>query len=571
MPFGRYQLLGLLGRGGMGEVWRAHDTVTERVVAIKTLPPQYSDDTTFQQRFRREALAAARLNSPHVIPIYDFGEIDGRLYVCMRLIEGRDLHAVISDGSLPPGRAVRIIEQVAKALHAAHKAGLVHRDVKPSNVLIDEDDFAYLIDFGIARATDDTRMTGTGNAIGTFQYMAPERMGDRPDDARADIYALTCVLYECLTGQPPFAGTTMASLVAAHLSNPPPRPSSTKPDVPQQFDTVITTGMAKDPDQRYATTIELAAAALAAITTPRATSPPNAPFDLATPPQATEEPADPIRLVSRATPTPPPADSGHPMPPPQPVAEVAADVVPPVAGSRQERRLVARSTPLDIRSNLTPQCGIDPAAATRQRLPNALVRPTPPPLMRRKSPVILTALAIVTMAASAIGFVACVLLDLVDSNDYGAYGEVPIPSTRTLHLPAGDVTVTFHDARSGASGSSSRPMPQLKLRITEPEAADAGNLKIDDSPGNATTINDDSRFRIGYVHVPSDGTYEIQVDGDVSGYVDPTLALGRGHNLGNLPMLFGAFFGLAVAILVIARAWARRVRRAAGLQAPEMN
>src|SRR6202040_1349343 len=137
---------------------------------------------------------------------------------------------------------------------------------KPSNILLDEDDFAYLIDFGIARAADDTRVTATGNAIGTFHYMAPERMGGRPDDARADIYALACVLYECLTGQPPFAGTNMASLVAAHLSTPPPQPSTTQPNIPKQVDEVIATGMAKDPDQRYATTIELADAARNAIT-----------------------------------------------------------------------------------------------------------------------------------------------------------------------------------------------------------------------------------------------------------------------------------------------------------------
>jgi serine/threonine-protein kinase len=267
-PFGRYQLLSLLGRGGMGEVWRAHDTMTDRVVAMKLLPGQYSDDPTFQQRFRREAHAVARLNSPHVIPIHDYGEIDGRLYVTMRLVEGRDLQAVIAEGPMQPPRAVRIIEQVAKALHAAHRVGLVHRDVKPSNVLLDEDDFAYLIDFGIARATDDTRMTSTGNAIGTFQYMAPERMSDTPDDARADTYALACVLYECLTGQTPFTGSNMASLMYAHVHVPPPRPSATKPDVPQQFDGVIATGMAKDPDQRYATAIELSMAAQEAITAP---------------------------------------------------------------------------------------------------------------------------------------------------------------------------------------------------------------------------------------------------------------------------------------------------------------
>ena len=264
-PFGRYRLIDLLGRGGMGEVWRAHDSTTNRIVAIKVLPAQCSDDPTFRQRFRREAHSAARLNSPHVIPIYDHGEIEGRLFVSMRLVEGRDLQAVLSDRPLAPQRAVRIIDHVARALHAAHSAGLVHRDVKPSNVLLDENDFAYLIDFGIARATDDTRITATGNAIGTFQYMAPERWSDGPDDARADIYALACVLYECLTGQPPFAGSSMASLVAAHLNSPPPRPSKTAPDVPAAFDAVIAIGMAKDPEARYLSVNALAEAARAAV------------------------------------------------------------------------------------------------------------------------------------------------------------------------------------------------------------------------------------------------------------------------------------------------------------------
>ena len=270
-PFGRYRLIELLGRGGMGEVWRAHDTSTNRTVAIKLLPPHLAQDDMFVKRFRREAEAAARLNSPHIIPIHTYGEIDGRLYVDMRLIEGRDLQQLLAGGPLEPARAVRIIEGVAKALHAAHKVGLVHRDVKPSNILLDENDFAYLIDFGIARAADETRLTKSGYAVGTFQYIAPERFGTRAEeDARADIYSLACVLYECLTGRPPFAGNTMAGLVAAHLNTLPLRPSATQPNVPAQFDPVIATGMAKDPDNRYATTIELADAAQAAITTPMA-------------------------------------------------------------------------------------------------------------------------------------------------------------------------------------------------------------------------------------------------------------------------------------------------------------
>lgn len=258
--FGRYRLLELLGRGGMGEVWRAFDTETDRVVALKVLSPNLAQDAEFSARFRREAHAAARLNNPHIIPIHHYGEIDERLYVDMRLIEGCDLQQVIAKSPMDPARAVRIVEQVAKALHAAHKIGLVHRDVKPSNVLLDEDDFAYLIDFGIARALDETRLTNTGNTLGTILYIAPERFAERPnDDGRADVYALACVLYECLTGQPPFAPTGgVAGLIAAHLHTPPPQPSRTCPGVPETFDAVIAKGMAKDPDERYATTKELA-------------------------------------------------------------------------------------------------------------------------------------------------------------------------------------------------------------------------------------------------------------------------------------------------------------------------
>jgi serine/threonine protein kinase len=148
VAFGRYRLVELLGRGGMGEVWRAHDIDTDRIVAIKLLTAHYSDNEEFQRRFRREAHAAARLNTPHVTPIHNYGEIDGRLYLDMRLIEGRDLASVLADGPMEPARAVRIIEGVALALHAAHQVGLLHRDVKPSNILLDRNDFAYLIDFG---------------------------------------------------------------------------------------------------------------------------------------------------------------------------------------------------------------------------------------------------------------------------------------------------------------------------------------------------------------------------------------------------------------------------------------
>jgi serine/threonine protein kinase, bacterial len=268
-PFGRYRLVELLGRGGMGEVWRAHDTAANnRTVAIKLLPPHLAGDTLYMARFRREADAVAQLNNPHIIPIHNYGEIDGRLYVDMRVVEGRDLQAALVDGPMQPSRAVHIIEQVANALQAAHEIGLVHRDVKPSNILLDDDDFAYLIDFGIARAADDTRLTETGGATGTLRYMAPERFQADPDeeDARVDIYALACILYECLTHQPPFGGPSQASVIAAHLHSPPPKPSNSQPDLPAQLDVVVAKGMAKDPADRYATTVALAHAAREALT-----------------------------------------------------------------------------------------------------------------------------------------------------------------------------------------------------------------------------------------------------------------------------------------------------------------
>ena len=290
-PFGRYRLLELIGRGGMGEVWRAYDTATDRMVAVKVLPANLLDDQTFEQRFRREANAAAALNEPHVVPIHNFGEIEGRLYVDMRLIDGRDLQSLLSEGALEPARAVKVIEQVAAALNAAHRVGLVHRDVKPSNILVAEFDFAYLIDFGIARTVGETGLTNTGSMIGTWAYMAPERFSTGHTDPRSDTYALACVLHECLTGRQPYPGNSVEQQIAAHLTTPPPRPSITQSGVSPGFDAVVATGMAKEPQRRYPTTLEMARAARSAITTP-VSGPipgyrPEPPTRLATPNQRT--------------------------------------------------------------------------------------------------------------------------------------------------------------------------------------------------------------------------------------------------------------------------------------------
>jgi serine/threonine kinase PknH len=307
-PFGRYRLVELLGQGGMGEVWRAYDPTMDRPVALKVLPPNFAGDTVFQERFRREARAAASLDEPHVVPFYDFGEIDGRLYVTMRLINGRDMQALLADGPVRPARAVGIIAQIASALHAAHRIGLVHRDVKPSNILVAEDDFAYLIDFGIARTTEETGLTGTGSVIGTWAYMAPERITTGQIDPRSDIYALACVLHESLTGHTPFPTNSLEQQITAHLTAPPPRPSMLQRGVPQPLDAVIARGMAKNPDQRYQTARDLADAAHNAITRPTA-GPPAQPFTahVPAPPTrpATGGPVSPSAPIARGLGQPP--------------------------------------------------------------------------------------------------------------------------------------------------------------------------------------------------------------------------------------------------------------------------
>jgi YVTN family beta-propeller protein len=267
---GNYRLESLLGVGGMGEVYKAYDTHRDRYVALKLLPEALSGDREFLKRFQRESNVAARLRDPHVIPIHDFGEIDGRLFIDMRLVDGGDIGVLLDTyGRIAPQRAVYLISQVAEALDAAHADHLVHRDIKPSNILVTSSDFVYVVDFGIARPFGgrQTPLTITGTTVGTWQYMAPERFTGHDVDGRADVYSLACLLHECLTGAPPFSGRDLPALMYAQLNSGPPEASSLVEGVPPAFDAVIARGMAKDPKDRFPTAGALAAAAREALPT----------------------------------------------------------------------------------------------------------------------------------------------------------------------------------------------------------------------------------------------------------------------------------------------------------------
>ena len=245
-----HRIEAVLGRGGMSVVYLAEDLRLKRRVALKILAPALAEDERFRQRFLHESELAASLDHANVIPIYEAGEADGSLFIAMRYVDGSDLKALLRDGPLPAERAVALIAQVAGALDAAHEHGLVHGDVKPSNVLIDERDHAYLADFGLThrmrRAVSDRR----AQLVGTIDYVAPEQIRGEEVDGRADVYSLGCLLHECLTGRPPFRRATDAATLYAHLEEEPPSTGTAA-------DQVMEKALAKTPEERYDTCREL--------------------------------------------------------------------------------------------------------------------------------------------------------------------------------------------------------------------------------------------------------------------------------------------------------------------------
>jgi WD40 repeat protein/tRNA A-37 threonylcarbamoyl transferase component Bud32 len=265
-----YRIESLLGRGGMSVVYLAEDLRLKRRVALKLLAAGLAEDESFRDRFLRESELAASLDHPNIVPIYEAGTTEDLLFIAMRYVEGRDLKERIRRHRLDPADAARILGQVASALDAAHARGLVHRDVKPSNLLLDTgarpdgSDHVYLADFGLTkRVSEETGIADDGHLMGTIDYVAPEQIAGEEIDGRADLYSLGCVLYECLVGRPPFRGDSDVAVVFAHLEIEPSPPSAQRPELPAALDAVIARALAKDPQQRYPSCRELARAALA--------------------------------------------------------------------------------------------------------------------------------------------------------------------------------------------------------------------------------------------------------------------------------------------------------------------
>jgi serine/threonine protein kinase, bacterial len=459
---GHYRLRRRLGAGRFGEVYEAEDTEYQRIVALKLIAPSYLHSSVFQERFFREVQQIERLHDPHVAPMHTWGEIDGQLYIDMHLIDGHDLGTLLSRyGPLSPPRAVAIVGQIASALDHAHAHEVIHSDVKPANILITRYGFACLVDFGLANAATEAGLTRTGTGIGTLAYMAPEQFRPTEVTNRADVYALACVLFECLTGSQPYTADDRIELIEAHMKSPPPRPSQVRSNIPRAFDEVIARGMAKEHTRRYASAGYLALAAYHALA---ARDQYQADTIMRGGPAAT--PADSLGYVD------PTLGAGQPIPPStaMPAAPVHsffpppadADTVVPAATVHTPRHAtesIARSpAPAENRS-ATQQPAIE---TVRVPPPTAwMPSPTPeqvpsaePPRRRRIGrrtliALIATAVLVIASVASLVAFLA-----------FGSFGSSPGP---------------------GPSSTSALALPFIGLRGPENVAVDrAGNIFVTD-------------------------------------------------------------------------------------------
>jgi serine/threonine-protein kinase len=437
--YGRYEILALLGRGGMAAVYRARDTMLQRDVALKLLYPQYSGDTTLVERFEREAVLAAGLDHPGIVPIYDVGESQGVVYIAMKLLEGRSLADLLAATPVMQlDELVPIVEQIASALDYAHARGIVHRDIKPANIILEQRSrpgappatVAVLTDFGIAKSLDSPSMTGTGVLIGTPDYMAPEQIrGDRSVDGRADIYALGALVFRALTGRRPFEGSTQEVLLG-HLEGRLPAPSSINPALPPGVDASLRRAMALRPDDRYDSAGAFGRALRAA-----------AGLESPTPPPAARLPGDPRAVVPRAA---------------------ASDLARRATADEQTVRASAAPTVAPTARGPVPAMHARQPAGAGQ--PHTARRPQPEPARPRSRLPAVLLVAVGLLALLGVGL-------LLGRLSAGAIGVVPTPQPPTPGLTAspvptaapgpilGDTTPTATGAPTSTPAPSSTAAP----------------------------------------------------------------------------------------------------------------
>jgi YVTN family beta-propeller protein len=485
---GNYRLETLLGVGGMGEVYKAYDTHRDRYVALKLLPQVFSGDRDYLKRFQRESNVAARLRDPHVIPIHDFGEIDGQLFIDMRLVDGSDIAALLDRyGRIAPQRAVYLISQVAEALDAAHADHLVHRDIKPSNILVTSSDFVYVVDFGIARSVGgrQTPLTHTGVYIGTLDYMAPERFTGHEVDGRADVYSLACLLHECLTGAPPFSGKDLPALMYAQLYFGPPEASSLVEGIPPALDAVIARGMAKDPKDRFQAAGALAAAAREALL---AEAPTPQPMELQHTWTEIPDPAPPVAAAAAW-----PDVAEPPAPDPEPAAEPATRAVPYVPTQLAAAYRVDDGNVIRPAEYIPPGPSLDPDGS---RVPPGVAtgEPTRGRTWRRLGVPILIA-----AAALAVAIVLVVMASPGTKTGGASAGQSPVtvpgfaPPTVAETIPVAGNPSYVQVAPNGQFAYITNPGARVIDVLNTVTDRVSGTIPIPQGPPQAVSFSPDSR------------------------------------------------------------------------------
>ncbi len=475
-----YDIAGRLGAGGMAVVYLAVDERLNRKVALKVLAAELADDEAFRLRFIRESRVAASVDDPHIIPVFEAGEADGVLFIAMRYVRGGDVHSHVREhGPLPKGRAALILSQVASALDAAHRHDLVHRDVKPANMLMDvspggdRPDHIYLSDFGISKdVTSGSALTSAGLLVGTLDYMAPEQVQGEPVNGRTDQYSLACSAYELLSGAPPFTRDQPMAMIWAHVRDEPPALSSRRPDLPQPVDAVLARALAKSPADRYATCRDFAGALREALRLPQYESGESAiPPVARTPTEAVVQPS-----AQRSPPPQPPPPQPEPAPPPP------APPTPPPAHAPAYQPPPAYAAPYAQHPYLPPTgpVGQMPADFATADLRAARAR--------RRS--LLAVAAAIVVAGGIVG------------------GSLLIRSAGTTTPPHGSQRTPAANAAKGPSAGQrttkpARPASFTRLLRLAPAGADTGVSALAFSrPGNLATAG---RNGIVYVWNPNTG------------------------------------------------------------------